>query len=456
SANNGVDYYKEQAQPKVTNLPDSVEDIKKELQERLDKVQKATLPSDGGDTTPDQDGAGSSDTGSDEGTNPPTNGAGEGDAGSGQGTGDQTPGQGGGDSTEDSSTEGGSSESSDDQSDEPDENSELKDKQKAATEALDELSHLDEKQKEDYQKNIAEAQDEGTVEYIVDKAQLENIKKLNTASKKDKDADERKEVTVEDQEEAKRNIEEIKGRLNDPNNNLTQEQKKELKKLLGEIEVPRTHHYLPQIGNAVQEFLSTGMLTNKAAHARVGWQANGQDNGNGIVWNKEVNFSSGDDILEVREGVGQNARINLGAGNDEFIIHGTMPGVAYAFRRTGELTYVDGGTGKDKAIMKSKSKQILQIQYIRNFNEVVMDGTDGELQITKENLEKSLGKEKVLKVRKGANGKNNTVKLYGMAPEGRGDIVRDKETGINYRKWKYKGLDKEIWIEATRDLKTEF
>ncbi|RAN55381.1 hypothetical protein B8A33_08320, partial [Dolosigranulum pigrum] len=45
SANNGVDYYKEQAQPKVTNLPDSVEDIKKELQERLDKVQKATLPS---------------------------------------------------------------------------------------------------------------------------------------------------------------------------------------------------------------------------------------------------------------------------------------------------------------------------------------------------------------------------------------------------------------------------
>ena len=471
SANKGVDYYKGEAEPKVTKLPDSVKDIKEDLKKRLDKVQKATLPSDGGNTASDQDGTGSTDAGTeqgtgdqtpgqgggdstedsstDEGTTPPTDGAGEGDTDSGQGTDDQAPDEDNGQAGTDPSDE------NDTPADEPSENPQLKAKKETTNKKLEKLSNLTEENKKKYKQEIKDATDEKTVDYILDKAELDDIKDLNAASKKDKDAEGRKEVTVEAQQAAKDTIKKINEKLK--NNNLTSEQKEELKKLLGEIEVPRTHHYLPQIGNAVEEFLSTGILSGKAAHARVGWQANGQDNGNGTVWNKEVNFSSGDDILEVREGVGQNARINLGAGNDEFIIHGTIGGTIYAFRRTGGPTYVDGGAGKDKAIMKSKSKQVLQIQYIRNFNEVIMDGTDGELQITKENLEKSLGNEKVLKVRKGANGKNSTVKLNGMTSDdrGRSEIVTDKETGIRYRKWTYKGSDKEIWIEATRGLKTE-
>ena len=469
SANNGVDYYKEQAQPKVTNLPDSVEDIKKELQERLDKVQKATLPSDGGDTTPDQDGAGSSDTGSDEGTNPPTNGAGEGDAGSGQGTGDQTPGQGGGDSTEDNSTDNGDSESSDDQSDEPDENSELKDKQKAAAEALDNLSHLDDNQREQYKKDIAEAQDEGTVEYIVDKAQLENIKKLNTASKKDKEADGRKEVTVEEQEEAKRNIEEIKNKLNDPNNNLTQEQKEELEKLLGEIEVPRTQYLLNKVdGDAVAKQVSD--LTGKAAHVRVGIDAEGKSYGTGTahgnVLKDSMKFGSGDDILEVKNGIGNNGKVNLGAGNDELIVHGT----AYAStnnvgRRAAPRASIDGGEGTDTIILKGNSEQNLHGEYISNFDRVELNGTNGHFKIKlSEMKDQKLGGNKPLIV-SGVAGQGNTVDFdYGTGKKSEnkpgqsiGKWIAQPKTqtkdGKTYVVWRHADSlatsEHDVWVENT-------
>ncbi|RAN54942.1 hypothetical protein B8A42_04670 [Dolosigranulum pigrum] len=410
-------------------MSDSVKDIKEELQGRLDEVQKATLPSDGGDTTPGQDGAGSSDTGSDDGTTPPTDGTGEGDAGSTEdgSTGDdqQTPGQ--GDSDGDTgSTEGGSSESSDDQSDEPDKNSELKNKQTAATAALDKLSHLDDNQREQYKKDIENAQDESIVDHIVDKAQLENIKELNAASKKDKDAEGRKEVTVEEQEEAKQNIKEIKDRLNDPNNNLTQKQRKELQDLLDEIEVPRTHHYLPEIGNKTKNFFNNSIVTGKAIHAHTGWNYDGSSNGTGGVFEQsKITFDKGDDILEVRTGFGPKVEINMGAGNDELIVHGTttIAGISNIFRRVSGGA-VDGGEGTDTVILKGNSEQYLHGQYIPNFDRVELNGTNGHFQI------------KLSEMKNQKLGGNNPLIVSGVA--GKGNTVDfDHKTGTGPRNQKY-------------------
>ena len=428
SANNGVAYYKGEAEPKVTKLPDSVKDIKEDLKKRLDKVQKATLPSDGGNTASDQDGTGST------------------DAGTSQGTEDQTPGQ--GDSEGDTgSTDNGASESSDDQSDEPDENSDLKGKQSDATAALDKLSHLDDNQREQYKKDIENALDESTVDYIVDKAQLENIKELNTASKKDKDAEGRKEVTVEDQEEAKRNIEEIKDRLNNLNNNLTQKQRKELQDLLDEIEVPRTHHYLPEIGNQTKNFFNNSIVTGKAIHAHTGWNYDGSSNGTGGVFEQsKITFDKGDDILEVRTGFGPNVEINMGAGNDELIVHGTttIAGISNIFRRVSGGA-VDGGEGTDTVILKGNSEQYLHGQYIPNFDRVELNGTNGHFQI------------KLSEMKNQKLGGNNPLIVSGVA--GKGNTVDfEHKTGTGPRNQKYENKPGQTigkWTAQTETKKTE-
>jgi len=378
--NRGVEHRKGQAQDKLNAIPESVKDIKDELQTRLNNVQKATLPTD--DTNPD-----------------------------------------GGDDNE-SPQPGGDDQTPPNQSDESDENSELKNKQTAATKALDQLSHLDDNQREQYKKDIENAQDESIVDHIVDKAQLENIKELNAASKKDKDAEGRKEVTVEEQEEAKQNIKEIKDRLNDLNNNLTQKQRKELQDLLNQIEIPRTHHYLPEIGDDTDQFFNTQALSGKVAHARVGWQANGQENGNGNVWNKTVNFSAGDDILEVRRGIHANAKINLGKGDDQLIVHGVARNSGTnVFRRTSAGS-VDGGEGTDTVILKGDSTQHLHGQYIPNFDRVELNGTDGHFQIKlSEMKDQKLGGNNPLIV-SGVAGKENTVDF-------------DHKTGTGPRNQKY-------------------
>ena len=240
--------------------------------------------------------------------------------------------------------------------------------------------------------------------------------------------------------------------MNNPNNNLTQEQKKELEKLLGEIEVPRAHHYLPQIGNQTKDIFNTGLVEDKAVHAHVGWNADESNQGNGAVYEQsKISFGKGDDIVEVRTGFGVRAELNLGAGNDELIIHGKAPSAISAifWDNSGR---VNGGQGYDKITLKAGSSHELHVKTIPNFNEVVMDGTNGKLIVSKDDLASSLGNERRLIVRQGANGTNNTVQLTqpGRRDNWSWETKTETENDVTYKVYYASGSsNKQIWVEQS-------
>lgn len=423
--------------------PDYKQDLlkeKKRVQDLLNGETTPTPPTDPTDDTEEQPGSPDPDTDSE------------------QGTGDQTPDEDNGQAGTDPSDE------NDTPADEPSENPQLKAKKASTNEALGELSNLTEENKGKYKNEIENATDENTVDYILDKAKLDDIKNLITASKKDKDAEGRKEVTVKAQKDAKKTINDIKEKLK--KNNLTEEQKANLRKLLQNVEVPRTHHYMPQIGNATKEFLSTGILSGKASHARVGWQADGQDNGNGTVWNKTVNFSSGDDILEVRNGIRENAKINLGKGDDQLIVHGVAPASGKNVFRRASGGAVDGGEGTDTVILKGNSEQYLHGVHIPNFDRVELNGTDGHFQIKlSEMKDQKLGGNKPLIVN-GVAGQGNTVDFDHKASNRKyenkpGQTIgawtaqpkTQTKDGKTYVVWQHKDAlassAHEVWVENT-------
>lgn len=311
-------------------------------------------------------------------------------------------------------------------------------------------------------------------------------------------------VTVKDQEKFRKYNEtlnqkkdEIQKLLNDDANaeqgkkKLTDTQRNNLQKRLDQykpVKTPKTDILVPLI-NRDAEKKGVKDARDRAVHLRVGVNENGKkfgtglrSGGHGIIQGDEMNFGNGDDIIEIFNGLGINAKVNLGNGNNELIIHGRALGYAVFYNGTGSSSVVNGGDGIDTVTLKNdndtvvadaafRSAQQIWDVNIPKFDRVNLEAHGGEFKVKYDNIVKhQLGGNGPLIVN-GVAGKNNSVDFnYGnRSIENRPDstfnadgtwtaIKTVKKDGNTYVVWRNtkdnnQNPQHEVWVQDTLNVR---
>ena len=498
SANDGVDYYKGEAEPKVTKLPDSVKDIKEDLKKRLDEVKKATLPSGGGDSTPDQDND---------------------QAGTDPGDENDTPADEPKESFNPSavdipvdilgsdSDEAGVSAGDHDQIKKG-----VTDAPEGSTLTIEPDTKVKVGQDGKPRVDVTVTSPDGTetktvsvpVKQDLNKVVNNKLDSLATHANNKPKTLNKDTVTVKDQEKFRtynetlnQKKDEIQKLLNDDANaeqgkkKLTEQQRQNLQNKLNQykpVKTPKTQITVDRI-NRDAASKNVKDARDRAVHLRVGinedsekYGSGQRGTGHGTIQGDTMNFGDGDDTIEIFNGLGTNAKVNLGNGNNELIIHGRGLGYAVFYNGTGSSSVVSGGDGIDTVTLKNdnntvpadsafRSGQQIWDVNIPKFDRVNLAAHGGEFNVKYDNIVKhQLGGNGPLIVN-GVAGKNNSVDFnYGTRSiENRPGSTFDadgtwtaiktvKKDGNTYVVWRNskdnnRNPQHEVWVQDTLNVR---
>ena len=475
------------------------------------------------DSSPD-DGA------TDEGTTTDQDGAGSSDAGSGQGTGDQ----GDAGSTEDGSTstgeDSGTTEETDPATDDESFNPTAVDKPIIIEGSDVNGSNISNEEHDKIKKGVQNAPENAPIEIVSDVQvgedgiarvdvevtdptgtskpkiisvpvkQNELIKQINqglgdlaTHEKDKKPKPINKEtVTGADQEKFSKYNEtlnqkkdKIQKLLNDDANaeegkkKLSEEKRKELQDELDKykpVKTPKTEIQLARILLGEGKKHNVQDLRDRAVHLLVGVDKNGKQygsgNGHGLIRYNTINFGDGDDTFELYNGMGIGSTVNLGNGNNEFVIHGKVSGYTTFINDKDSRSVVNGGDGIDTVTLTNTANQqrIWDVN-VPKFDRVNLNGSGGQFNVKYQNIvDKQLGGNGPLIV-SGVAGKNNSVDFnYGTTsienkPGSTFDadgtwvaVKKVKKDGKTYVVWRNKKDSNikpqhEVWVEDTLNVR---
>ena len=301
-------------------------------------------------------------------------------------------------------------------------------------------------------------------------------------------------VTVKDQEKFRtynetlnKKKDEIQKLLNDDANaeetkrKLTEEKRKELQDKLDKykpVKTPKTQILVDRI-NGDAESKDVKNPRNRAVHLRVGVNENGEkfgtglrSSGHGIIQRDEMNFGDGDDTIEIFNGIGVQANVNLGNGNNELVIHGKAIGYTTFYNDVGSSSKFTGGNGIDTVTLTDDSNQqrIWDVN-IPKFDRVNLNGTGGQFNVKYDSIVKhQLGGNGPLIVN-GVAGKNNSVDFnYGSTSienssgstfdaDGTWTAIKTvKKDGNTYVVWRNskdnnRKPQHEVWVQDTLNVR---
>lgn len=311
-------------------------------------------------------------------------------------------------------------------------------------------------------------------------------------------------VTVKDQEKFRtynetlnQKKDEIQKLLNDDMNaeegkkKLTDQQRQNLQNKLNQykpVKSPKTQITVDRI-NRDAASKNVKDARDRAVHLRVGinedsekYGSGQRGTGHGTIQGDTMNFGDGDDTIEIFNGLGTNAKVNLGNGNNELIIHGRGLGYAVFYNGTGSSSVVSGGDGIDTVTLKNdnntvpadsafRSGQQIWDVNIPKFDRVNLAAHGGEFNVKYDNIVKhQLGGNGPLIVN-GVAGKNNSVDFnYGTRSiENRPGSTFDadgtwtaiktvKKDGNTYVVWRNskdnnRKPQHEVWVQDTLNVR---
>ncbi|QJS97270.1 DUF1542 domain-containing protein [Dolosigranulum pigrum] len=299
-------------------------------------------------------------------------------------------------------------------------------------------------------------------------------------------------VTVADQEKFRKYNEtlnqkkdKIQKLLNDDANaeegkkKLSEEKRKELQDELDKykpVKTPKTEIQLARILLGEGKKHNVQDLRDRAVHLLVGVDKNGKQygsgNGHGLIRYNTINFGDGDDTFELYNGMGIGSTVNLGNGNNEFVIHGKVSGYTTFINDKDSRSVVNGGDGIDTVTLTNTANQqrIWDVN-VPKFDRVNLNGSGGQFNVKYQNIvDKQLGGNGPLIV-SGVAGKNNSVDFnYGTTsienkPGSTFDadgtwvaVKKVKKDGKTYVVWRNKKDSNikpqhEVWVEDTLNVR---